>query len=376
MKVKLPIGRESGWLWRSERILGCLVGVCVIGFLLFVAPRLPRSHPAKPAGAPADSVPLAHLPPPVAFDPDVLDAGKLLQNETVTRTFRLRNRSEIPLRLVALRTSCACTFVNTNLLREVLERKGEILVPVRFDSDGRSGPITAIVEVVLRAGTTNYVVVGRLEAEVIPDFSYEPRNVQFGRLSPGERATETVIFRPRALQDLVLTSTQSWRGPFEVKVQGLLATVTFHAPAITHGETYSQVMHVRTSSPRVPQVTLSISGQVVPEVEVIPSALVFAAGEPAGVSRLTVRALDPCGVIRLVKVGLGGQEALPLVPADEVSLSEWSLAHALVITNWTVAGADRLEVEVRIQNGAGRSEARLASVDIKRLVKPKQETKP
>ncbi|NMD20373.1 MAG: hypothetical protein BWX48_00052 [Verrucomicrobia bacterium ADurb.Bin006] len=356
------------------RLLGWLGGGCVLSFLVFVASELSRPPGAKPPEAPVASQQGVLLSPPVAFDPDVLDAGKVLQKETVTRTFHLRNRSEMNLRVVALRTACSCTLVYTNMLGAILAPQGEIEVPVRFNSEVRSGPITTTVEVDLRAGTTNYVVVGQLRAEVIPDFSYEPRNVQFEQLRPGERATKTVTFQARALQHLTLASTQTWCGPFEVTIEGLAVTVTFHAPGVTHGQTYSEVVHVHTSSPRVPLVTLSLSGRMVPEVEIRPPLLVFASEDPpGGTSRLTVRALAPCRVIRLVRVGRGGREGLPLVPADELSLSEWSLAHALVVTNALVAGADHLEVEVQLQNRGGSSGARIASVEITRLAQSKQD---
>lgn len=262
------------------------------------------------------------------------------------------------------------------MLGEVLEPQGEILVPLRFDSTGRSGPMTEIVDAVLHADGTNYVARGRLQVEVIPDFEYEPRTVQFGRLHPGQRATETVVFRPRALPDLTLTPTQTWRGPFEVQIRDLQATVTFHAPEVTHSETYSDILHVFTSSPRAPMVMLSLSGQVIPEVEVSPSVLVISSGKPGGVSRLTVRSSEPSRVIRLFKVSGDSREPLPLVPAAPVSLSEWALAHALTVTNAAVADANRLEFTVHIKSGAGRSEARPVFVDIKRLGQPKPETKP
>lgn len=360
---------------KRTRLLGCCAGACIITLLVFAASHLSRPPFAKTPETLTVKQQGVLLSPTVAFEPEVLDAGKVLQKETVTRTFHLQNRSDMNLRVVALRTDCGCTLVSTNMLGEILAAQGAIELPVRFNSEARSGPIATTVEVTLRAGTTNFIVLGQLRSEVIPDFSYEPRNVQFEQLKPGERATNTVTFQARALQHLTLTSTQTWCGPFEVTVKHLTVTVTFHAPDVTHGQTYSHVLHVHTSSARVPLVTLSLSGRAVPDVEIRPPLLVLPSDDPPGrTSRLTVRALDSCRVIRLVRVGRGGQEVLPLVPADDLSLSEWSSAHALIVTNALVAGADHLQVEVQLQNSGGWSGARSATVQIKRLADSKLDT--
>lgn len=352
-----------------EKIAGYLVGAGLLAVALLVAPQLSQSRLARKTIAVTNQVSQTPLLPRVAFEPEELNAGELLQQESVVRTFRLRNRSDHVMEIIAVQATCDCTVVDTKLIGMTLMPQSEISIPVHFNSSTRSGAITSLVEVTLRSETAHvHTVRGFLKVAIIPDFVYEPRSVEFGRLRPGESATQTIRFRPRAFQDLQLLPHNTSQGPFEVVVRDLNITVTFRAPVIGHSETYSLPLSVQTTSPRLPRVTIPIEAEVVPDLEVIPPMLVFANPEPAGVSRLTIRADRPFRVVRLLQEGRLGREPLPLVSATATPVSEWTRNQAfLVVTNQTISKADRLEAELLFSHDAGRSETRSVFVHIKRL---------
>ncbi len=359
----MHVGRLNGVL-----IAGCLAGIGILALVLVVAPRLSLSGAARKVTATTNQVSITPLVPLVSFEPEELVAGKLLQQETVVRTFRLRNRSDRVMQIVTVQTTCECTMVDTNLVGKPLMPRSELPVSVRFDGSTRSGPMTAMVEVTLRSDAASHLTArGYLKVMVIPDFACEPRFLEFGRVRPGESVTQTIRFRPQAFQDLQLPPANASYGPFEMVVHDLNVTVTFRAPAIAHRETYFLPLNVHTTSPRVPMVTIPLSAQVVPELEVIPHVLVFANTAPTGASRLKFLADKPFRIIGLLQEGGSSRVTLPLLSATAAPITEWSRSHVLMVTNQTIAKADRLEAELQFSHDADRTETRSVFVCVKRL---------
>ena len=85
---------------------------------------------------------------------------------------------------------------------------------------------------------------------VNPDFTFEPRALDFGEVPPGETKTGVIIFQPQALTQLKLMTTQHHVGPFEVSVKATSISVTFHGPHVTYREQYNHTLQVATSSPQ------------------------------------------------------------------------------------------------------------------------------
>lgn len=341
----------------ADRLAGIVAGAGFLALLLTLAVQWQRAATSRPSQAQAK-------PPAVGFDPPAHDYGTVVQATNVSYTFQLFNRTTNQLKLVALKSSCDCTVVSTSLLGQLLKPNESVPVPVSFKTGPRVGPIVSTLEVVLQGERGQYLAMAQLSGTIWPDYSFEPRAVDFGEVRPGVITNSVVAFKPVALKEFALIPRQSSEGPFQVAVHPKELAIAFHAPTVGHRETLARTLVVETTSRRVPSVTIPVSATVVPEVSVSPGLIVLAPGLLSQTSRFTLESEWPA---RLRGVMLDGGGVMPreepVLPAD------WRRSHAVEVKNAWLAGAPQIIFQLDVQTAGGRTEARSLAVQIKRLKK-------
>lgn len=322
-------GRQRGRVI-VERFMGGLPGGALLALLLTLMPHQQRVPQPEPSRAQAEA-------PAVGFDPPAFDYGTVVQATNVSHTFQLVNRTTNQLRLVALKASCDCTVVSTSLLGQVLAPNESVPVPVSFQTGPRVGPIVSTIDVVLQGERVRYLAQAWLSGTVWPDYSFEPKAADFGEVRPGETCNRVVVFRPEALKDFALIPKQASEGPFQIVVRPTTVSITFRAPPAEHRETHTRTLEVRTSSKRVPSVTIPVSARVVPEVDVSPRLIVLAPSLLSQTSRFTLESERPA---RIRAVLLDGGEVMP--PRDRVLPATWGRTHTVELKNARLVDAQQI----------------------------------
>jgi hypothetical protein len=346
-----------------EAILGLVAGACLLALFIIALPRLDHRNGGENPHEHGDHA----LAEPIAgFDPPSFDFGTILQQETIHHTFKLVNRGTADLRLVGMQADCSCTFLSTNMLGMVIRPNTQLEMPVTLGSESRSGSVVSRITVVLRDNTTNYIVQGTLEGIIAPDFVFEPRNVNFGTLYPGDTARRSVLFQPVAVSEFALMKTQVSHGPFFISVEDKGVSFTLNAANVARRESYSYQFRVHTTSERVPEVVIPISGHVVPEVELRPDVLVLPLDTTLPESRFTVQTRDSSRIKSVARKTADGTAHIEAFELDSAA-GQWALSHSFRIHNSALEGAVRIDVELELRQEAGRRETRLAFAEIRSL---------
>lgn len=104
---------------------------------------------------------------PIVFEPSKHDFDTLQQNETRIADFRLVNRSQDALKLLSVRTSCACSVPPEGLQGKILQPGGFVHVPIRFETGDRS---------VQTNNKRHLSLVFQCRATVVPPFEVTPQS--------------------------------------------------------------------------------------------------------------------------------------------------------------------------------------------------------
>jgi hypothetical protein len=351
-----------------ETILGFVAGSLVLTLLL-LAPRIWR-------GGSRDD-PRHQLERVAVFEPPMFDFGEVLQAEVIRHEFRLINRTTNDVRLVGLRSSCNCAVVGQEMTGTTIPPKGFLSIPVDFHSNFDEGPTVSTVEAVTESRGARYYSKAHISGSINPDFTIEPRAVDFGTLAPGEEGTRTIRLGPRALKELEIVELRTTSDLFKVSLRNGQSgvsppphpeiVVSFVAPALSSGEVFGGTVEIKTSSKRNPEIGIPLRATVRPDLEIAPELIVLPRSGASGQSRFTIRTLQHSRITRiLIMRHTGAQDNLPSVTPDNPD-DGWNLTHVRQLANSSLAEAKAIIFELEVRNGIGRNEARSTSAQIKRL---------
>jgi hypothetical protein len=249
------------------------------------------------------------------------------------------------------------------MLGMLLQPNESLSIPLLFASGDRSGPITTTLDVTLEGNGMKYVTQASMNCEVLSDYSFTPKAFDFGVIRPDELSSKSINFRPVALEKIELVATQTWLGPFEVRIRDQTVEVTFHAPKIEHREIFTRSLRVLTSSKRVPEVSIPINARVIPDIEVSPSILVLTDNSFSDESRLTLLTEQPSRIKRIVTNPGENKLDTAKTPGE----AYWIKNHDVRINNSMLTGMERIDIELEVRESGGRIEARSASVSVKTI---------
>lgn len=347
-----------------ENLLGILLGGTIVAVLFLVSAsfRPGRNHRNE-----------TQL---VSFDPPFIELGPALQDETLTYHLHLVNRSSDAMRILGLRASCNCTFINKDLTNTTIPPHGSISVPVQYRTGSAIGPVASTLEALIGSKDSRFYAQARLEGYIQPDFEFEPHSLNFGTLRPGEEATKTIRFAAGALKHLAISSPRSSQPEFTVTVRGSAAAsaaqlpkmfITFKAPSNNCSQLLSGFVQADMSSKRVPHLVIPVSAQVIPELEITPDVIILPADAINQESRFTIRTVIPSRIVRVVAATDLGSHEIPTFAGGTNVPPAWGLSHVRRVSNAALAGAKQLNFELEVRKGTARVEARSVPVSIKSL---------
>jgi hypothetical protein len=315
----------------------------------------------------------------VSFDSPIFDFGTIPQAKTINHTFRLINHGTNEMSVIMVKVSCTCTLVASNLTEKILPAKGELLVPITYNSGEREGQTESSVNLLLLNGQNRITEVkATIRGRVDPEFSPSKILMDFGVLFPGQSVTQTVVIRPHKMNIPPLLEGQTHFGPFVVNVHyqvdnsgaksNSIVTVVFAAPPLMHHQDFSKSFDLATSSKLVPKITTNIKAEIKPEVEITPGLLVINQSDVTEESNFLLQSRQPSRVVRIYSKSLTNRGDMQInYRMRDSDGSGWNLAHRFQISNLELADATQINVELLIQRDAGAEEARLVSAEIKSL---------
>ncbi len=331
----------------------------------------------------AAGVPLPAKSPPrnpqvVAFDPPSHDFGTAFQSVTIRRFFRLVNRTDEPMKLAALKTTCSCTLPSGDVVGTIIPPRRGFEIPVDFKTGARDGPSSShITALLVTGGGLKYIAVAELRGIVSADFTVEPRTLDFGSVEPGEAVTREVVFTPKALKSFAVKDCRILAPHFQVAMKQpdpsggksceTILSVVFNAPVLAHRQTFSGRLLAATSSQRVPQFGLDLRACVCPDIDVEPNVLVIPPPPVVGDTLLRVRSSRPSQLTCITVDSADGKRDLYGAGAEVPHEQEFGLSHIFSVSNASVVKASSLTIHVVTFSGTDRTEARSVSVRITSL---------
>lgn len=252
----------------------------------------------------------------VVFESSEIRLGDVRQGEAFEPDVMLVNRLEWPIKILAVHASCTCTTVPTDVVGRELRPLESMKFPVTYNSgsgDGKStGSISVLYEINDRTKTRMSAVL-QISAVVLPDFRVSPEFIEFGDMTPGAPAQRTVHLTPVGFSESRIIRARSSHQEFEPGEifpvdghDGCGLTIRFLPPVEPATKTFSGVLYLDTTSPRVPTARVYLKARYHPPVEIAPSSVVFSSASGSeNVERLLVTSRHPCRDVKAKARGDG-----------------------------------------------------------------------
>lgn len=260
---------------------------------------------------------------PIAIEPALFDFGKARQGQTLSHTFRLRNKGKEPIAITKSDSSCSCT--SGAKLEGTTIRPGEAVdLPVTLKTGAGDGSEAGRVTYYYRSATHEdapmHYAIAQVAVEVIPDYRIRPTLLDFGTIDNLEPIVRTILLRPEALADVSIIRASSASGTLTARLlppaageHDLPIEVTFSGRSLWKSGPIEETLTVETNSAGNPLTEVLARARFVAPIEVEPESIVIASGVIGTVDReIRVKSARPVriaglgasdGAIRLAAAG-------------------------------------------------------------------------
>jgi hypothetical protein len=276
----------------------------------------------------------------------IVNFGEIEAGNKAEVVFSLKNEGDAVLEILEVHPACGCTAAmlddskiapgKTGSLRATLETK---------NFSGRQSKT-------VRIGTNdpgNRSVVLTLEGTVLADFELDPARLYFGKVPHGGSPSKSVVIMARPGTDHQLK---------EIEASGKILSIR-EAPAANGGKTlevtllpefplgfFSERVTVKTTSPKMPIISIPVSGLVEGDVTVVPPAVGLGLVEVPMKSALTQELKVMVPGPRQVKL-LAAEPANPLIKTA-VTEVEAGKQYTVSLTFPADIGEQTLQSEVKL----------------------------
>lgn len=212
--------------------------------------------------------PVSAAGPQLIVDQPTVDLGKILQGNRVEHVYSLRNNGDQVLVIQKVRSSCGCTAALLSASEIAPGQTGE--VKATFNSGGFRGPVQKTITLYTNEPTRPNTVL-RLEAQVMPLLEAEPAAVTLDPPVAGKRQKATVVLRNHSQEAIALTGVHGTNPLLQVQLAaqsipaGGSVPLTVGSVDEPAGGSLSGYVLVRTASPGVPELRISVYGPAAPE---------------------------------------------------------------------------------------------------------------
>lgn len=142
-----------------------------------------------PAAANPDMIPV------IQVEPAALDMGVIARDGLATGEVKVHNTGKAPLEIGQISQSCGCTKGSIDPKKKTVPPGGESIVTVTVDPK-RIGTFESTKDIYISSNdpkTPRLTV--KVTAKIDPEFSVEPRDLNFGDVPKGTVAEKTILFR-------------------------------------------------------------------------------------------------------------------------------------------------------------------------------------
>jgi len=141
--------------------------------------------------------------PAIKFEKDLFDFGDIDKGKKVTTSFKFTNTGDAPLEIRNVATSCGCTSADLDKKNYNPGESGEI--PVTFDSERFSGPITKRVTITTNDPDSPKTVV-TIKGTVKVDIMSKPVSLFFANAKMGEQSEQKIMVSTDKLAKLEISN--------------------------------------------------------------------------------------------------------------------------------------------------------------------------
>lgn len=233
------------------------------------------------------------------FEETSHDFGTVGRGAEAEFAFKFTNLYEEQVHVAAVKTSCGCT--TPVITDELVETHETSSIVARFNTLTFTGQKNAVITVVF---DQPYYAEQQLliQGHIRTDVTFDPPQVQFGQLRDPSRADRTITVQHVGRSDWTIRDVRSESGYYQVKLGKPIrkgTTVTYQLNVQLDEDTppceLNQPLVLVTDDQSLQQLTLGVTGRVLPALTVSPASLSFGvvAGGEAESRRVVLRADEP-----------------------------------------------------------------------------------
>jgi hypothetical protein len=213
----------------------------------------------------------------------ILDFGVVTKGEVIKADFVIRNTGTAPLEITQVRPTCGCTVAKHD---RVIAPGATGTIHAEVETASFSGPNSKAVLVFSNDPDNPQVnLVVKFDARAFVEVY--PRPLLSFNVLQGEPATDKVVVATADGSPLRITGADTGGGPFKVayrelpekeripSLKGQQWEVSVTVPADAPQGMLNQKITLKTSNPKAPEVSVSVSGIVRPIIQVVPGEINF-----------------------------------------------------------------------------------------------------
>lgn len=166
--------------------------------------------------------------PDVTIDSDVFDFGRCHQNEELSHTFSVTNRTDGPIKIVKALSSCSCVVAGQDggLPDTTILPHTTLLIPVCFRTGSGQGAISGRVQVLYRLDKEQAdslplrFFTMEMQADVIPDYRISPGEIDFGDIDglTTQHVTRVLRINPEAAKSVTILGVRVAGEPLHARI--------------------------------------------------------------------------------------------------------------------------------------------------------------
>ena len=234
--------------------------------LVLMGPSIRAQTPA-PAPAPATA-------PAIFCEQPVFDFGVADNSQTVSHEYVIVNRGDATLEISQVRPSCGCTVANIS--QRSVPPGGEARVTAQLNLTGRQGPQHKAITVESNDPKQPQLTL-MLQGTAGAAVNIQPPQVMFGQLQSGSEAVVEVEISAGGDKNFQITGVEAGSAQLQTELRtrtaGRAYTVVIRTkPPLGQG-VLSAAVRVNTDHPDRPAIDIPVSGLVVGDLIVAPTAI-------------------------------------------------------------------------------------------------------
>ena len=223
------------------------------------------------------------------FQSRVFDYGEVIEGDILKHSFVISNNSD-GIIVLNVRSSCGCT--KAKLSGKTIKPRKATKIAVWLDTTGRNGHVEQYLDITTNKNGTFRL---RLCAEVLHEVEVSPDRLWLGEVPRNVELEREVFFSKRNDDEFTITQISAPLGvQFEQGEKTVQEGIT-EIPIlfkINTGDTlgyYQKTIQVETDHSKVKEYEIVITGEVLPDLKVIPSRIDFCDAEPGAVVTKNIR---------------------------------------------------------------------------------------